>query len=110
MHHKVKKKLLSATKLYLIVPEHEKAIQIKIQLPNAEYVQIDLNQPFPKKFEYLTLSHGGFNYDAAYDTPIIRYYSRNTIDVLRKSINYRNNSEATILELITLIEMLPNHI
>ncbi len=104
MHYKTKNKLITATKIYTVEPESDKATEIKIQLPDHEYVQFDLNLPIPKTVIYISLSHGGFNYDPVYDTPIVNNSAKETIKILRNSIGYRSNNSGTINELIALIE------
>lgn len=110
MHYKVKQKLSTATKLYLVVPEGEKAIQLKIQLPSAEYVQINLHQPLPSRVDYISLANGGFNFNAEVDTPIIRYSAIQTKKVLKDSIGYRNNNQDTIEKLIEIIDTMKEYI
>ncbi len=46
----------------MIEPEDDKAIEIKNQLAESEYVEIDLNHPFLKSVQYKSLASGGFNY------------------------------------------------
>jgi hypothetical protein len=73
-------------------------------------VQFDLNLPFPKTVNYISLSHGGFNYDPAIDIPIVHNSATDTIESLRNSIGYRNNNKTTIEELIKLIETMSQYI
>ncbi|WP_177735199.1 hypothetical protein [Flavobacterium inviolabile] len=103
MHWTIKRKLATATKLYLVEPEDNKAIEIKIQLPTGEYVEIELNHPFPKNVYYKSLANGGFNYDPIIDMPITHYSKRNTLRNLRNSIAYRSNNSDTIDKLINLV-------
>jgi len=110
MHHKVRKKLRTAKKLYSVEPESDKVVQLKIQLPTNEYVQIDLNQPFPQKVTYISLSYGGFNYNPLIDTPICHYSSNDTKTILKNSIGYRNNNKDTIEKLIQLIDEMSDYI
>lgn len=110
MHYKTRNKLKTAKKLYTVEPEDDKVIQVKIQLPFDEYVEINLHQPFPSKIVYNNLEHGGFNYDPEIDSSITHRSAENTINVLNNSFNYRNNNDATIRQLITLIEQIPHHI
>ncbi len=110
MHHKTRNKLKTATKIYTVEPEDGKVTEIKVQLPEHNYVQFDLNLPFPKAVNYISLSHGGFNYDPAIDIPIFRYSGLETIKKLRNSIGYRNNNRITIEELIKLIETMSPYI
>lgn len=107
MHYKTKNKLLTATKIYTVEPERGKATEIKIQLPEREYVQFDLNLPIPKTVIYISLEYGGFNYDPLIDTQIIHNSAKVTIKILRNSIGYRSNDIGTINELIALIESMP---
>src|SRR3989338_2784552 len=104
MHPKTKQKLLHAIKLYTVEPESGKAYEVKIQLPYGEYVEIELNQPFPKKVVYKSLEHGGFNYDPIIDTPITHNPRKKVIEILKNSIGYRHNDTETINRLISLIE------
>lgn len=104
MHYKTKNKLKTATKIYTTEPEISKAVEIRIQLPENEYVQFNLNLPIPKKVIYISLSYGGFNYNPAIDTPITRYSPKETIKILQNSIGYRSNDSNTINELMALIE------
>lgn len=104
MHYKTKKKLLKATKLYTVEPERGKATQILIQLPSSEYVRVELNLPYPKKVQYISLAHGGFNYDPLVDIPITHNPSKKIINILNNSISYRSNNKDTIDKLISLIE------
>ena len=108
MHYKSKIKLRAATKLYTIEPEEDKATILRIQLPTREYVEVRLNLPFPKTVSYISLAHGGFNYDPIQDTPITHNPSYEVIRILQNSINYRSNNTDTINKLILLIgEMSP---
>jgi hypothetical protein len=110
MHYKTKNKLKTAKKIYTVVPQKEKATEIRFQLPDHTYVQFNLNLPFPKTVNYISLEHGGFNYDPAIDTPIVHYPAKKTINILRNSIDYRNNDRETIEEIIKLIESIPHPI
>lgn len=109
MHYKTLNKLKTATKIYSVEPEKDKVIEVKIQLPTKEYVQIDLNLPFPNSINYISLENGGFNYDPETDVPIIHNHAKETIRKLKKSFDYRSNSNETINKLILLIESIsPN--
>lgn len=103
MHWKTKRKLTRAIKLYLVEPEENKAIEIKIQLPEGEYLEIELNHPFPKSVQYKSLANGGFNYDPIIDMPITHYSKRNILRNLKNSIAYRSNNSDTIDKLIGLV-------
>lgn len=108
MHYKSRNKLKSAIKLYTVEPEADRAIQVKIQLPSKEYVQFDLNLPFPNSVNYISLEYGGFNYDPLVDIPITHNSSKETNRILINSKNFRNNNNETIDKLIQLIkEMSP---
>ena len=110
MHHKTKKKLLEATKLYLVEPEDNKTIEIKIQLPYSEYVSIFLHEPINQKVIYRSLNHGGFNYDPTKDTPITKYRKKQIIKILENSIDYRSNSTDTINLMIDLVNSMNDYI
>lgn len=103
MHWKTRKRLSTATKLYTVLPEENKTHEVRIQLPTMDYVCIYLNEPFPNKVEYRSLNHGGFNYDAARDTPIRFYPKKKVIKILENSIDFRYNNTDTINQLISLI-------
>lgn len=110
MHWTIKRKLTRAIKLYLVEPEDDKAIEIKIQLPYGEYIEIELNHPFPKRVEYKSLSNGGFNYDPTTDMSITHYSKKHTLRNLKNSIGYRNNSKDTIDKLTDLINIMSDYI
>lgn len=110
MHWTIKRKLTRAIKLYLVEPEDNKAIEIKIQLPDGEYIEIELNHPFPKKVQYKSLSNGGFNYDPTIDMSITHYSKKHTLRNLKNSIGYRNNSKDTIDKLTDLINIMSDYI
>ncbi|MGL2965891.1 hypothetical protein [Flavobacterium sp. XGLA_31] len=110
MHPKTKEKLKRAIKLYTVEPEHGKAYEIKIQLPYGEYIEIELNQPFPKRVIYKSLEHGGFNYDPSKDTRITHNSRKHTIRILKNSIDFRHNNLDTINKLILLIEEMSEYI
>lgn len=110
MHYKVRNKLKAATKLYTVEPEIDKATQVRIQLPSREYVQIDLNQPFPYSVNYISLEYGGFNYDPLVDTPITHNSAKETKRILTNSRNFRNNNSDTIDKLIELINEMTSYI
>lgn len=110
MHYKTKSKLKAATKLYIIEPEDGLAVEVKVQLPNFEYIEFELNQPFPTKVVYKNLAHGGFNYNPDIDTPITHYPKKRVLIILKNSIGYRNNNEDTIDKLIELINEMAHYI
>lgn len=110
MHWKTRNKLSKATKLYTLEPEEDKTHEIRIQLSPSEYVCIYLNEPFPKKVEYRSLKHGGFNYDPTKDIPITRYSKNQVVRILENSINFRNNDSLTINKLIALIDTMDEYI
>jgi hypothetical protein len=108
MPYRVKNKLKTATKIYTVEPVIDKATQVRIQLPTREYVQIELNLPFPRSVTYISLTHGGFNYDPLIDIPITHNSANETKRILKNSIDFRSNNSDTIEKLILLIdEMTP---
>ncbi|MBV7270147.1 hypothetical protein [Winogradskyella luteola] len=103
MHWKTKNKLINnTTKIYLIEPEEDKAIELRLQL-HQEYIAFELHLPIPKHIQYKSLLHGGFNYNPETDIPITHYQIKRVIRNLENSKFYRNNKSETIDELIVLL-------
>lgn len=105
-----KAKLLTAIKLYLTEenPHDDNCFEIRIQLPNEEYVLIDLSGNLPLNIEYRSLKPNGFGYNPEKDPPITTYTQEETLQMLRDSKDYRNNNPDVIDEVVKLVESMQN--
>lgn len=110
MHWKTKKKLLSTKKIYLTHKElgSNYCYEIRFQLPNNEFVLIDLRYEFPSPIRYESLIPHGFKYNEDTDNPIIIYNKRKVLKYLEDTKNGEQGNSETIEIVISLINKMEN--
>lgn len=110
MHWKTKKKLLSTEKIYLTHKElgSSYCYEIRFQLPNSEYVLIDLRYEFPSSIRYESLIPHGFRYNEDTDNPIVIYNKGRVLKFLENTKNDEQGNPETIETIIDLINEMEN--
>lgn len=110
MHYKTRNKLKTAIKIYTVELDDRKAIEVKIQLPNREYVAINLRDIFPRSVIYRRLDKNGFDYNVETDIPIVHRPITDVKEILNASRTYNHNNRETIDSLITLLDEMKQYI
>ncbi|MDE1206526.1 hypothetical protein [Tenacibaculum larymnensis] len=110
MHWKTKKKLLSTQKLYLTHKDinSEFCYEIRFQLPNNEYVLIDLRHEIPSRIRYESLIPNGFGYNEDTDNPIIIYRKKIILKYLENTKKEKGSNIKTLDTIIDLVNEMEN--
>ncbi|PXY02558.1 hypothetical protein DF185_00245 [Marinifilum breve] len=110
MHWKTKRKILSTEKIYLTHKdlESEHCYEVRLQLPESEYILIDLRYEFPTRIRYESLIPHGFRYNEDTDNPIQIYNKRRTLEFLENTKNDDKGNQETIEIVIDLINEMQN--
>lgn len=110
MHWKTKRKILSTEKIYLTHKElgSEYCYEVRFQLPNSEYILIDLRYEFPSPIRYESLIPHGFRYNEDTDNPIVIYGKGQVLKYLENTKNDEKGNLDTIEIVIDLINEMEN--
>ncbi|WP_461640259.1 hypothetical protein [Labilibaculum euxinus] len=110
MHWKTKKKILSTEKIYLTHKDlgSDYCYEVRFQLPESEYILIDLRYEFPTRIRYESLIPHGFRYNEDTDNPIQIYNKRRTLEFLKNTKENDKCNRETIETVIDLINEMQN--
>nr|WP_321355569.1 hypothetical protein [uncultured Draconibacterium sp.] len=110
MHWKTKRKILSTEKIYLTHKElgSKYCYEVRFQLPESEYILIDLRYELPSRIRNESLIPHGFKYNEDTDNPIQIYNKRRTLEFLENTKEDEKGNQETIEIVIDLINEMQN--